>query len=98
MAGLENVDRTTVHVDRSFFSIATSVLLGLVGKQVGAAGERERSEVGQTVAFEGAGFRGSLLLRELLVAGQRAVLTPENSVLRHVLAEIGLVFRLPGFE
>src|SRR6202167_4037980 len=98
VAGLENVDRTTVHVDRSFFSTAGSVLLGLVGKQVGPAGERERSEVGQTVAFQAAGFPGSLLVGELLVAGHRSVLTPENSVLRHVLAEVGLVFRLPGFE
>jgi hypothetical protein len=75
-------------VNRNLLSIAGGILLGFVGEQIHARSQRERSEVGEAIAIHGAGFRGSLLLRDLLVARESAVLAPEDAVLGHMLAEV----------
>src|SRR5580704_11983301 len=79
-AGLEDVNRAAVDVNGKFFSVTRPVPLGFIGEKIRACGQRERSEIGEAIAFHGAGFRRGLLLGDFLVTGECSGLAPKNSI------------------
>ena len=79
-------------------SAAGRVLLGFVGEQVGASGQRKHSKVRKAVAIDHTRLCRPFLFLQLLSARRRAVFTSEDSVLGYVIAEVGYVFGLPSLE